>query len=402
MLRALQAVIDVGNEQMHTMQPRRTIPLITLPSGHITVPITDFGLGPFRMHADAGNREDFEIPTHDRAAMSAQISSHQFVGEYLPFDDEPVAKNKGRSSQDGPARVDKPEYNPRKAIRNWRAMLDKIAEILVLADIQELVEDWCPSLARSEPSIELDSTASRTLQDLYAHIIAHGAPAMAAIEEQDTSYGGCGGLPSSQKGASGWREQSHLIHLLRPVQQPVEEYTQGYGAAADGEGVASRRSPELGGDQSASNGVGSPTIEGEGGPEGTGIERGNRPSEEMKAQQRRLEKLMEKFHAEQREATHQEPRQMQQMGMEMSRMLQEAHSREQKMREMMQALAAQRPHTEASSASRRTPSASPGRDKREDQSGARRRSKSPHREYEDAPSSWRHIGSETEIVEVSD
>ena len=63
---------------------------------------------------------------------------------------------------------------PKVALRNWRALLDKVCTILVLAALQDATEEWCPlptPLARSTPSASLPET----LEDLYALVIAGGA-----------------------------------------------------------------------------------------------------------------------------------------------------------------------------------------------------------------------------------
>ena len=260
MLRALGAVIDIGKEQMHTTLPRRTIPMRTLPSGHVVVAITEFGVGPFRVHADAGTREDFEVVHDDRAAMSAQKSSHQFVGERLPFD-EPVAQPCEEQGKIEPGRAG-------PSGEDWAQRPQGAAKLASSAGQDR--HDRRPS-GHSKPGGRLVSIACTFgaiyragldgIQDVAGPLRPHHRPwgaCYGSFEVQDTAYGAGSRLSTPQEGSSRWRECGSLLHLMQSMPQSVEEHPQGYGAQTDGEGLASGRSPESGGDQPSAYGARSP------------------------------------------------------------------------------------------------------------------------------------------------
>ena len=67
--------------------------------------------------------------------------------------------------------------------RNWRALLDKVCTILILAALQDATEEWCPlpaPLERSMPSASLPET----LEDLYALVISSGATVLKPLKSK--------------------------------------------------------------------------------------------------------------------------------------------------------------------------------------------------------------------------
>ena len=86
------------------------------------------------------------------------------------------------SSHRGARHPEERQTRPRKALNNWRVILDKLHMVVVLASLQEGVESWCGSFPPLGPSIE--QSKEETLQDVYGAILAAGARTLPSLKSK--------------------------------------------------------------------------------------------------------------------------------------------------------------------------------------------------------------------------
>lgn len=107
-----------------------------------------------------------------------------------------------------------PVDRQKKAIRNWRVVLDKIATILVMAALQEATGEWLPV---SSPSVSSTEGIGDTPEDCFAEIIKIGKTfGTAEVEDEGGNYGSVR-LRASQGHAGDGRQCGDVLCSVQDV-----------------------------------------------------------------------------------------------------------------------------------------------------------------------------------------
>ena len=192
LLKVLGAVIDVEDSSMYLKKHQCHVPLTELPSGHLTVAVTDFDGKGFEVPSEAGKLEEFQLKP------ACDLTKDAFVTAMLALSTSPRNSSSQRRPQachgsailcddaaadEAPSR---PRNNSRaralgddgaskgaqckRALRNWRVILDKLITLVILTSLQGAVRDWCPALLGSEQSYLVEDKPE-TVEDTYAYLI---------------------------------------------------------------------------------------------------------------------------------------------------------------------------------------------------------------------------------------
>lgn len=181
MLKTLGAVIDLQNDVMRLRNHNITVDLETMSSGHVAVDVTSFEDGEFQVLHEAGCHGEFHLPPCNNSAMLAQLkkdnrnSKPEFLSHGVDFPASiGIADGKAakcwQSGAPEPVVVTQPMHQERRALRNWRAIMDKVITLVTLVVLQDAVKDWCP-LPLEQPQPLAQEESINTIEDLYYHII---------------------------------------------------------------------------------------------------------------------------------------------------------------------------------------------------------------------------------------
>eukprot|EP00435_Cladocopium_sp_Y103_P046620 s783_g13.t1 len=195
MLRQLKAVIDLNAEHVHLAVLQKTIPLCFLPSGHVAIDVFDFGEHGFQfpngLQTQEFNESDFRIPM-DQEAMDVSAPEE--------------------------ARV----VNPKRAVKHWRILLDKVKQVQDLIGQEELVHSWLPAAPISVSASPVSSEqlaehikSATPLEPLKSKVAARIAAAECKHPKESLTLGAnqhgawvtCMECLSRWRAPSEWRQQ---------------------------------------------------------------------------------------------------------------------------------------------------------------------------------------------------
>lgn len=129
-----------------------------------------------------------------------------------------------------PRDVAPPTHHPRRALRGWRVMMDKIVTLLMFSSLQRVVEEWFP---QSQPWLATSSEASKdkeeTIEDVYAEIIrdAKMLPPLRGKEPPKTSTSTCVHPKMRLKGGATLRSPTSCAETAMDggrIPQPLKLY----------------------------------------------------------------------------------------------------------------------------------------------------------------------------------
>ena len=154
MLQQLHALIDLPRSCLHFDKLQKTVPLCKLPSGHIAIDILDFGEEGFVYPCDASEAGygesglSFECwPNHSTSRLcdvlavtdSSSSSPWRICRAFRR------AFNRGAIAAASSENVAMGNHNSKRAIKNWRVLLDKVGLLQQLIGLEDSVHGWLPS-----------------------------------------------------------------------------------------------------------------------------------------------------------------------------------------------------------------------------------------------------------------
>ena len=214
--RYLKALLNFRTDEFMVTHPEEfRIPMHQLPSGHVTIDVTDYAPGEFVVPPQAGQGDEFVLDM--RCANTAMLARsaptcYQFENPKVTNGcavrpSEVFGPERGSGSV-ATSNGQNHHHNERRALRGWRVMLDKLYLILTMVALQDATAEWCPPLSPSAPSIKplpdkvedfyLDLAGAAVLKPLKAK----DPPRMAASECTH---------PKKELKGGGNRTQSYIV-----------------------------------------------------------------------------------------------------------------------------------------------------------------------------------------------
>eukprot|EP00434_Breviolum_minutum_P004449 symbB.v1.2.003922.t1/scaffold210.1/size302740/13 len=144
MLRHLRAVIDLNHGHVQFHELHKTVPMFVLPSGHVAIEVCQFGSDGFSLQE---SMESCGMPTE---------SDFRLNDVFFGMDPLAAFRRALRPREDvvmAPAVVESPKTrNSKRALKNWRIVLDKVAAAQFLVGSEESVQSWLQTEVISEGS----------------------------------------------------------------------------------------------------------------------------------------------------------------------------------------------------------------------------------------------------------
>eukprot|EP00434_Breviolum_minutum_P024807 symbB.v1.2.021909.t1/scaffold1920.1/size100294/3 len=163
MMKGLRTVIDLDQMKFIMKEYEVTVDMFELPSGHVTVDITNFENG-----------------------RLVKIQPARTVFASMELLKRVQALGSGPASQ--PMQMEGrefPERNKKKALRGWRVIMDKVCTLLLCSMYQSIVADWFPQSQPSQVSRLEGPKEEQSIEELYAEIILE-ARSLAPLKSQTT------------------------------------------------------------------------------------------------------------------------------------------------------------------------------------------------------------------------
>ncbi|CAE7437016.1 RE1 [Symbiodinium sp. CCMP2592] len=187
MLKQLKAVVDLESDRLQLKAYGVETAMHAMPSGHMSVSVTDFAAGGWRLP----NAAESEHMKHEQFVLA----SSGFLQSMYPLEGRTTAKDmaqlllhrmmdqRSRDANTRPGAQPAGVLRSRRAIARWRVLGDKMCDLMGIVSLRERVWEWLPSgsqrLLGLEPSDAATSpstptsstTASSDKQLEYAKII---------------------------------------------------------------------------------------------------------------------------------------------------------------------------------------------------------------------------------------